>query len=308
MGFLVVGDLHFTLHPPVARTETFNKDVEAKFDFIRHLSRTRGDVDFLVLMGDLFHRKGSRVTYTEYQALVKQLRSIPVDIWAIVGNHDCPSGKTAGTPFGCLVESNVINLLNADTLPIGRGWHPHCDSDVSYWRPPTLETEYDLEYPILITHGSLSRNPMWFVDNKPGHCLFSDVAELYKDAGTFLIFNGHIHHPDTFKSGNLTIVNTGSYVRTARDQTHQPLVFHVSNTLNVQPIESPLHKPPSRAFKPAPAKTEVFDTSQISEAIAAFEAVDIGKSSLEEVFRQLAEKFPDDVVKRAKEYLWCSDS
>ena len=210
-NLIVAGDLHWSGRNPRSRTDNYAESLTKKIDEIFMLAE-KHEAKGIIIPGDIFDSTG--LSLSTIIELIIILRSSPVRIYTIAGNHDLYEGNplsTDRTPYGILFVNDIIHDLDEEPAEIGdkiyiMGRSFDCsitDKDIRYYIPAEKAAT------IMVTHGML-------LEKSPGyelqHTLLSDVAN-HPDAPPVLI-NGHEHNGFRLTKINDTLfINPGSIGR-----------------------------------------------------------------------------------------------
>jgi DNA repair protein SbcD/Mre11 len=301
---LIIGDLHWSTTPPGSRKNNYEEILKQKLDEILSIAAD-SSYSAVIFTGDLFHKKGCKVTYKEFQQLLSFLQSFKVPLYCVAGNHDCPSTHIEGTPFGCLIESKALTLLTDSTeidhIPIrGCQWHPSFDSD------PANYIFSDCS--IIVTHGMLLQQPLWHTaDNikrkDRGYTLFDEIHHLAPSR--YLVINGHVHEPAYSCRKNTHIINAGSIGRTSISQSHHPSVFSfnpTTPTFSVKQIKLQSALPIQDVCN-KPIELPSVNKDKVQGAINAISNLSFSEVNLWTYFDAISYRWADPVVSRAREVL-----
>ncbi len=120
MKLLFFSDLHLAERPPLARGESYVEDLFAKLEELREMA---GDCHVTVFGGDLLHwPRPTETSHRLVRRLIELLRTWPVPLFLIAGNHDLPPEQLAGlsrTALGVVLEAlrdSPVRLLDEDRV------------------------------------------------------------------------------------------------------------------------------------------------------------------------------------------------
>jgi hypothetical protein len=297
---LVIGDVHYSVVPPRARTREYAAHVRAKLAECAALARKLRAT--AACTGDFFHRK--RATLEDVHDMIIMLRAMPQGfVYGIVGNHDAEDpARLESTGLGVLVRAGVVRLLR-DVGVVALGEHAVLTGHD--YMPETREVYLratDAVAEVRLTHGMLVEGP-------PRALPFTatQAVELCGDPRMpTLLINGHYHHP--FVHGG--VVSVGSLVRTARDQVSpRRVLFVVARRTGVQWRSVPVRMAmPSDVVMRAEDAT--IDTALAKErarldgAARAVAAAHVETTmDPEHVLEALSDEYGADAIDRARGYL-----
>lgn len=217
MKFLCIGDVHFSVEPPISRDEHYPKDILKKLAECIQLARQM-NCDYILCTGDWFHRK-SQASFYEANLLMSMFKKSKIPIYCIAGNHDVGGYnlKTlASRALGSLITSGHLHLLDNHqidsdgVLVTGTSFSRLYDvSRSAYYKAETQEDRYTLA----ITHGSLITTESGTFFGQ--YTNMTDLTKINRPLCN-IIFNGHVHHHQgiyRFKDRDCTVFSIGSLSR-----------------------------------------------------------------------------------------------
>ena len=318
---LIIGDLHWTGHQPVARKDDLRATLWEKLRECWGIAE-KHQVDAIIQTGDLTHTP--HLTLPVLAGLVGVLRRFaPVPIYSVPGNHDALSPATVGrTPFGFLRELDLIRdvadrpIYLGGTPPIyitGRAYDADVDSAPEWYAVQEPKIPRQLREScapslihIHVAHGMLVDHP------RPSrHTLLRDL-ELVEHLPDVLI-TGHDHLGYGIKRvGRTLCINPGALVRltAAVEEMERPVqvalmeIHQGKIEAQLIPLESarPGREVLSREHLEAQAAREA-RREEFLELLAAETQEQV--LSLEEMIRDIArrERIPAEVRDSALELI-----
>lgn len=242
--FVASGDIHFKDKTPRYRKDEFSITQFLKFKQLLKYTAQKTKYAVLLLAGDIFDSKG--VSYATVVKAMELIRAYPIEILLVPGQHDLRYHRQglAGTPLGVLLQLDNVHLLQPDKVNkivtnfkfMGAGWEEE-----------PIGTQGD----VLVTHRMVTKTSgLW-----PGHTDFTTGKKLLQKYPQFkYIISGDNHKPHIIEHNGRININTGSMMRTNKDQySYRPAFWHITKK-GVQKI----------AFK-IKNSVDVFDTVKISQ-------------------------------------------
>ena len=112
---MILGDPHFCDRIPLRRVDDFLQAQFTKLTNLENAIQTRGDVDALFLLGDVFDipKPSLELVNRVIDHLGRINKLLPLGIYSIVGNHDV-HGRVASieeTALGTLYASGLVKYL-----------------------------------------------------------------------------------------------------------------------------------------------------------------------------------------------------
>lgn len=143
---LVIGDMHWTGHQPVGRTDDFRAALRAKVLECWQIAKEH-NVAAILQTGDLCH--SPHLTLPTLAELHNLLLQAPAPVYLVPGNHDALSPDTLrATPLGFLITVGLVHdvatepvLLGTDP-PVyltGRGYDAEADASPGWYAAPVPE-------------------------------------------------------------------------------------------------------------------------------------------------------------------------
>lgn len=231
MRILCTGDLHVTDKKPRNRTDDYWSTVMNKFKQIMQIAEETNPM-FVVFPGDIFE------TYKEnhkvVQFMINTMRNSGQNFLVVAGNHDQQfhTQDLTGTAFETLDASRsflnvakyfVDEMENDKPLRIyGASWKDE------------IRVVDDSAFNILVIHKMIVDDKLW--SQQEGHTY---AKHLLQKHNYDLIISGDNHTRFIVKSGNKTLVNMGSMMRSTIAQVnHKPAVaLYDTETREVTEIE-----------------------------------------------------------------------
>lgn len=313
---LIIGDLHWTGHQPVARTDNLRETLRAKLLECWALAKDH-EVNAIIQTGDLTHTP--HLTLPVLADLAALLMVAPAPVYTVSGNHDALSPETVGrTPFGFLRHLDLIKdvaedpLLIGSTPPVylsGRAYDADVDSSPE-WYAARVPDEARSFAPgvvhIHVTHGMLVDHP------RPSrHTLLRDLERV--EHLPDVLVTGHDHLGYGIKRvGRTLCINPGALVRltAAVEEMERPVqvalmeIHQGKIEARLIPLESarPGREVLSREHLEAQAALEA-RREEFLELLAAETQEQV--LSLEEMIRDIArrERIPAEVRDSALELI-----
>ncbi len=221
MKLLLTGDWHIRNSTPQRRTDDYWATVRKKINFILDLA-IKERCKLILQPGDLFDSHKANDFLKRY--LIKRLKKRKINIVTVFGQHDLRyhSSHINNTPLGVLNAAEVVALAGPEPL-MGMFGDIHIYG--ASWYEDIPETVQDTNaFNILITHKMVIENEkLW--DGQEGQ-KFGNV--LLKTLPYNLIVSGDNHLSFLISSKSKRLVNCGSLLRSAIDQTnHKPVVYTI---------------------------------------------------------------------------------
>lgn len=217
---LILGDVHFTAHNPVARRDDFKTSLTAKLLECWEIARQH-EVHAIIQTGDVFN--SPQIVYTTLADLMRILRQAPAPVFSVPGNHDLFGSPSTlyRTPLGFLFQLGILrNAEQGDRIThddlescleglsvrlTGRGYDAATDVDPRVYLPGTELQPGEIH--VHMTHGMLVDQPV-----PSRHTLIASLGEL--DGAPHVIVNGHYHLGTGIKrAGRTLVINPGALCR-----------------------------------------------------------------------------------------------
>lgn len=316
MKIMQINDPHISDQPPRMRTASYREDVLDKLQAALALaSELEGEVDVVVVTGDLFHRKTpshtSHRTVQAVRAIFDKFDSFDgTPVFIIPGNHDqSRSGDIAGQPVASVSGNNIYVAGMFTPLP-GVAMIPWSNA---------MEGPDGIDYivdaikeagapEVVLAHAPVTLEPYPFGPEKRG---WIDAHELAKalPSSVKLFAHGHMHkgHPPTMIDG-VMFSNPGALARATigaddRDRVPQVAILEVHDQriggafdhVTVEYIEVP-HRPAAEVYRVAVADAQderATGIAALSTALAAADTHVVTRETLVESTLKLER--PDDV-------------
>ena len=291
MKILITGDWHLRLKRPLRRTdEDYYLVQREKVEQILKTALAEG-ASFILQPGDFFDSIN-----TPYQVIVDYIdlfKKYKVTIYAVYGQHDLRyhSANVANTPLGVM---KAVGVVNAVGLVIDTMFSIHGYS----WNQPLLE-KFELDeskFNILLLHKMIIDNEKLWTSQQD----FTLAMHLLRRSGFDLIVSGDNHKSFVVESRDgKVLINCGSLMRSAVDQTdHKPVlyIFDTSNRtykkieLKIKPAKNVLDLEGFEEEKERNLELETFIDGLDTEK-------DLGLNFSDNLMKALQEISDSDVVK-----------
>lgn len=244
----ILGDCHFTNHPPIRRLDDYWKTQKAKLKQALEIFQY-SDCECIIQTGDLCDSPGMSIVVLS--ELIEILRSREVVLDLVFGNH-CIWGHSSSTlqssPLSVLKASGVVNILNEHGISPKNHPRVHIYGAGFGEENPKPLSCGNGDYNILVCHAPVGDVPLG-----TEFPLIHPVQFLKHNPQYDLIACGHYHYRFITSVGGRTILNPGALVRRTiaqRDLEHTPAVIIVDTLedpdggamvkvvkLDVEPVE-----------------------------------------------------------------------
>lgn len=314
---LIIGDLHWTGHQPVARTDNLRETLRAKLLECWALAKDH-EVDAIIQTGDLTHTP--HLTLPVLADLAVLLGLAPAPVYTIPGNHDALSPEAVGrTPYGFLRQLDLIkdvaeeSIIIGSTPPVylsGRAYDADVDASPE-WYAARVPDETRSFAPgvvhIHVAHGMLVE-----AARPSRHTLVRDLAAVEHLPDVLITGHDHLGYGAKWVSSGTLCINPGALVRLTAaveemERTVQVALLEIERDridAKLIPLQSakPASEVLSREHLEAQAAREA-RREEFLELLAAETQEQV--LSLEEMIRDLArrERIPAEVRDTALELI-----
>ena len=221
---ILTADIELRAFPPICRTDDHWAAQEKKIAWLRNLQEEHSCPIFDA--GDLFDKHYK--SHPSHMLLSWAIAKMPENICTIPGNHDLPGKSILNYPnsamavlegAGILTNTKIISLQ--DVLLLGFPW----DAPLSLSERQKSQIDRAKgkgKRAVALIHAMVFKKELPF----PGCVGYSaqDVCDLLPEMD--LIVTGHHHATFTHRSGDILLINPGSFMRNDADQEdHLPSVF-----------------------------------------------------------------------------------
>lgn len=213
---VLTADIHARNTVPRCRVDDFVAAQRRKLEYIR-ANVPKGCL--WLDAGDLFHTWRSQ---PETEIMLLEIL-YGITFISIPGNHEIPYhniNRLDSSSFSVLCAAGIIDYCSPCTVPV--------DAPPGFWGAMELKTG---GLKIVILHGMVwpDRPPMAAMEGMSA----ADVLAMYPDAD--IILSGHNHETFVVEADNRKLVNPGSLMRAAIDQTqHRPCFFILYSDGSIQ--------------------------------------------------------------------------
>ncbi len=312
MKIMQINDPHLSDQPPRMRTASYLDDVLAKLEAALGIANDlEGEVEIVVVTGDLFHRKNP--THTSHR-LVQAVRAIfdrfdsfdGTPVFIIPGNHD--QGRNGGIEGQPVASVSGNNIYVAGMFEPLRGvamipWHNAMEGPDGIAH--IVEAINKAGAPeVVLAHAPVTLEPYPFGPEKRGWIDAHELAEALPPS-VRVFAHGHMHkgHEPT-RINNVVFSNPGALARAtigADDRDRVPQVAILKDGSGdaggwyVEYIEIP-HRPASEVYRVAVAEAQderATGIAALSTALAAADTHVVTRETLVESTLKLER--PDDV-------------
>lgn len=223
MKLLLTGDWHLRSTAPESRIDDYFETVCRKLRWILEFGARNG-VLAVLQAGDFFDNPN--LPYYAFQEFVSIIRDGGIQIYTVYGQHDLRYRSKSNTPLKALQSTGLVYPFSTSD-PGGicvSHKYEHVTLYGASWREDIPDPVAD-DYPcILITHQMVVDKKLW-QDQKD----FVYAKQLLNKHHKFnLILSGDNHKSFRYEDNNSILINPGSLMRSAINQTdHKPVVYLV---------------------------------------------------------------------------------
>lgn len=270
--FIYAADIHLTDKQPINRNTPVYPACVDKFRKILEYGKQYAAP--VILGGDLFENPCP--SYELFNRVLSALGTVPVDVYAIYGNHDVQYGQISGqnNALSALVQTGRIKLLGSEGIVIGK----NVVYGVSYRKELYTDFSFlnirDPKNAVVVTHQFMSDKKLPF-----NHVEVKDFKTDVK-----LVLCAHLHDPFSARNASGTVfLNPGCITRLNRNEAYiDPKCVLVTGTgIKYLPLGFP--------------KAE-FNESEVKKA-SFVKSVDEAKVEVQDIEQYIQESNADEKVK-----------
>lgn len=227
MKILFVGDYHAADQNPVSRLDDFKRTALRKLSWIVDFYNERSDIDQIVFLGDIFHKKQpNKISHLLVNAINTSLDSLRTKPYLLLGNHDIP---TQGRDLEYYPIASLHMQILYEPICLEGGWwlFPHgtgISEDTEAVRQRLIEfgQAHDLQKTIMLFHENVYISDEYFP-------LFGiNLLSLVDLEVAYMIF-GHIHKSyGPTRHQNTLIHNPGAVMRVSKAESDLALIPTIS--------------------------------------------------------------------------------
>jgi len=308
-------DPHYMRGTPRSRKDNYKMAILNKLVEIIEIGEEE-KVDAFISSGDLFHKKGKFVEFSEVIDLMSIFLSTDIPIYGIAGNHDLIGHniKTLNdNGIGVLIASKIINLLdkkpfhikkeNEEIYITGKSYSEDYDTNKKSYNSEISEKSALIVH---VVHGMLVENSFFGK--------YSTIDEISKSTNADIIICGHYHPGFGYikKNGkhfiNPGAISRGTFIQNNFDRTPSIAIIEIDKkNVNVEIRKLKSSLPGKDIFKYEEKKIEEEYNKEIQEfgemlnnEIRDIESEDI-MLALDEVAKIV--NMGVDIINKAKLYI-----
>lgn len=227
MKFILTSDWHLRATRPARRSDDWRETQRAKVQFIADYAYNNG-IDHILQAGDFTDtpRQPDWLKIMVMGIFRQQPYGNAPKIYGVLGQHDVffHQLSTENTMWGVLQQAGLLTLLGSTPVRINDTKRPVHIYGASWGQddPDVIDPD---AFNIIVMHRMIITEKLWAEQTD-----YVDSSDYLKRTEFDLVLSGDNHQQFTVRSGRKLLVNCGSLLRTAVDQSNHRPAFWVYDT------------------------------------------------------------------------------